>query len=111
MARLSIGQRLEQYEIVGLLGEGGMASVYRARHVTLNREVAIKVIKPDRSERDDFVKRFEREARIVTALSHPHIVKVYDHAQHDEGVYLVMQLLTGGSLGKLIRHQAPLPSE
>lgn len=97
-----IGQKLGQYEIIALLGSGGMASVYRARQLNIRREVAIKVIKPDLIEREEFVKRFEREAETVATLSHPHIVKMFDYGHHADLVYLVMELLTGGSLAELI---------
>src|SRR5260221_5000552 len=98
-----IGQRLGQYEITGLLGKGGMATVYRARQLNIQREVAIKVIKPDLAETADFVQRFKREAETIATLSHLHIVKLFDYGQQDNSTYLVMELLTGGSLGDLIR--------
>src|SRR5215831_2656843 len=103
-----IGLRLGQYVITARLGTGGMATVYRARQESMGRDVAIKVIRPDLTEEPDFVARFEREARTVAALSHPHILKVFDFGQHDELVYLVMELLSGGSLADLIR-EGPLP--
>src|SRR5262249_34247090 len=104
-----IGQRFGQYEIVALLGKGGMATVYRAQQTSMGRDVAIKVIKPDLVESGDFVTRFEREARTVAQLSHPHILKVFDYGQHGELVYLVMELLKGGSLADLIRRGALPP--
>lgn len=107
MANL-IGQQLGQYQIISLLGEGGMASVYRARQVNFNREVAIKVIKTG-LQSGDFFRRFEREAQIVANLSHPHILKVFDYGQHEDTVYIVMELMTGGSLAQLIeRERLPL---
>src|SRR5215831_9567815 len=108
MANL-IGQRFGQYEIVALLGKGGMATVYRAQQTSMGRDVAIKVIKPDLVEAGDFVTRFEREARTVAQLSHPHILKVFDYGQHGELVYLVMELLPGGSLAEQIRRGALSP--
>jgi serine/threonine-protein kinase len=102
-----IGQHLGQYEITALLGRGGMATVYRARQASMGRDVAIKVIKPELSETPDFVERFAREARTVASLSHPHILKVFDYGQHGELVFLVMELLVGGSLADLIL-QGPL---
>jgi serine/threonine-protein kinase len=85
-----------------------MATVYRARQASMGRDVAIKVIKPELSETPDFVERFAREARTVASLSHPHILKVFDYGQHGELVFLVMELLVGGSLAELIP-QGPLP--
>src|SRR5262245_9006951 len=109
MANL-IGQRLGQYEIVALLGKGGMATVYRARQGSIGRDVAIKVIRPDLSETAGFVKRFEREASTIASLSHPHILKVFDYGHEDELAYLVMELHSGGSLADRIK-TGPLSPE
>src|SRR5512143_513174 len=109
MANL-IGQHLGQYEITAVLGRGGMATVYRAKQLNIKREVAVKVIKPDLAEASDFVRRFEREAETIASLEHPHIIKLFDYGQHGDMVYLVMQLLKGGSLADLIR-QGPLTPE
>ncbi len=101
-----IGQRLGQYEIVGRLGAGGMAEVYRARQTSIRRDVAIKVIEPKLADRPDFVKRFQREADVVAGLSHAHILKVFDYGEHESLVYLVMELLSGGSLAAQIHNGA-----
>lgn len=93
-----IGQKFGAYELTELLGRGGMASVYRARQVTMNRDVAVKVIESNLARDPEFVKRFEREAQLVASLSHPHILKVFDFGQQGELLYLVMELLMGGSL-------------
>ncbi|HVO41392.1 MAG TPA: serine/threonine-protein kinase, partial [Aggregatilineales bacterium] len=106
-----IGQRLGQYEIVEMLGEGGMAAVYRARQQSIRREVAIKVIKPHLIQMDEFVKRFRREAETIASLSHPHILKLFDYGQQDDIVYIVMELLTGGNLQLLIRKRALTPQQ
>jgi serine/threonine-protein kinase len=98
-----IGQHLDKYEIIGLLGEGGMAAVYLARQTVIKRDVAIKVIKHGLVDKSGFVRRFEREAQTVAGLSHIHILKVFDYGQQGDLVYLVMELLTGGSLADLIR--------
>src|SRR5258706_1858542 len=103
-----IGQTLGQYQITSLLGKGGMATVYRARQTSIDRDVAIKVIHPEMSNSQEFVVRFEREARTVAALSHPFILKVFDYGHEGDLVYLVMELLTGGSLVEKIRN-GPLP--
>jgi serine/threonine protein kinase len=105
-----IGQHLDKYEIVALLGEGGMATVYRAQQAIIKRDVAIKIIKHGLANKSDFVRRFEREAQTVAGLSHIHILKVFDYGQWGDQVYLVMELLTGGSLADLIR-QGPFSSE
>lgn len=109
MANL-VGQRLSQYEILSLLGEGGMAVVYKASRLNLRSEVAIKVIKSGLLDSDrlvEFVKRFEFEAQTIASLSHPHILKLFDFGQYENMVYLVMELLTGGSLAQLIQ-KSPL---
>jgi serine/threonine protein kinase len=76
-----IGQRLGQYEITSKLGSGGMATVYRARQASVGRDVAIKVIESKLAESPEFLKRFEREARTIAALSHPHVLKLFDFGQ------------------------------
>src|SRR5579859_7238933 len=108
-----IGQSLGQYQIIALLGEGGMASVYRARQESMQRDVAVKVIRSaliGPGSIGTFIERFSQEARTVASLSHPHILKVFDYGQREEIVYLVMELLSGGSLADLI-HAGPIPAE
>jgi Tfp pilus assembly protein PilF len=89
---LTTGTRLGPYEIVGPLGAGGMGEVYRARDTRLGREVAIKTINAAYTE------RFEREARAISALNHPHICTLYDVGSHEGGGYLVMELVEGQPL-------------
>src|SRR2546423_6453969 len=105
-----IGQRLGQYEIVALLGEGGMATVYGARQPSMQRDVAIKVVKTNLPESGDWVRRFEHEMLISASLSHPHILKIFDYGRQDDIVYLVMELISGGSLAELLR-RGPLAPE
>src|SRR5579859_4223510 len=97
-----IGQRLGNYRIIGKLGEGGIATVYRAEQLNIQREVAIKVLKTQDAQ-GDFLHRLEREAATIARLSHPHIVKLFDYGQENGITYLVMELITGGSLADLIR--------
>jgi serine/threonine-protein kinase len=105
-----IGQHLGQYHIQARLGVGGMATVYRAHQESIRRDVAIKVIETHLAQNPDFVTRFEREAHTSASLSHMHILKVFDYGQQGEIVYLVMELLPGGSLADLIK-VGPLPLE
>src|SRR5258708_15042317 len=107
MANL-IGQNLGQYHVIRLIGEGGMAAVYLARQDSMKRDVAIKAIKTNLIDMEDFAQRFEREAQIVASLSHGHILKVFDYGRFEDAVYLVMELLPGGSLAQLIE-KGPLP--
>ncbi len=101
-----IGQQIGPYQINARLGVGGMAVVYRAHDSKLNREVAMKIIKGDLSGNENFLRRFEREARTIAALSHPHILKVFDYGQVGESVYLIIELMTGGSLADRIRDRS-----
>src|SRR5690242_20566297 len=103
-----VGQSLGQYKLVRLIGEGGMAAVYQAHQESMNREVAIKVIKHGLIDMEQFAERFKLEARMVASLSHAHILKVFDYGQQEDIVYLVMELLTGGSLEQQIR-KGPMP--
>ncbi|MBX3061853.1 MAG: protein kinase [Anaerolineae bacterium] len=104
------GQRLGQYELISLLGKGGMAAVYLARQSSVKRDVAIKVIKPDLLKMGEFIDRFRREAQTIANLKHPYILKVFDFGDQGDAVYLVMELQTGGSLADLIRRN-PLSLE
>jgi serine/threonine-protein kinase len=110
MANL-IGQQLGQYTIRALLGEGGMSTVYRGYQESMQREVAVKIIESQVAQTAEFVARFEREARTVAALSHAHIVKVFDFGRQDKLIYLVMELLNGGSLATRILEGLVPPSE
>ncbi|HRF96525.1 MAG TPA: serine/threonine-protein kinase, partial [Aggregatilineales bacterium] len=109
-----LGQQLGQYEIVEMLGAGGMGSVYRATQRALNRTVAVKVMLPQMVQEPGFLERFNREAQTAARLEHPHIVPVYDYGQHGMYTYIVMRYLTGGSLqeriNRLIAEHRPLPS-
>ncbi len=105
-----IGQKLGRYEIKELLGEGGMATVYKAYDTRLEREVALKVIRRDAftpAEMDMLLKRFEREAKLLGRLSHPNIVGVIDYGEHEGLPYLVMVYVSGGTLRQ--RLGKPIP--
>jgi non-specific serine/threonine protein kinase len=104
---LATSTRLGPYEILHCLGSGGMGEVYRARDTRLERDVAIKVL-PDRLARDPLaLARFQREARAVAALSHPHIVALYDIGAEQGTHYVVMELLEGQTLGQRLA-ESPL---
>ncbi len=110
MLRLT-GARIGNYEIIGLLGEGGMAVVYRARQINVQRDVAFKVIESRLANSPDFIKRFEREAHTIANLNHPHILKLFDFGQHESLIYLVMELQPGGSLAQWLRNEGALPAD
>ncbi len=92
------GQTLGKYRVLEPLGQGGMAQVYRAYHASLDRYVAIKVLRSDLMEEQEFLARFSREARSVAALRHPNIVQVFDFDLQDGLYYMVMELLEGDTL-------------
>ncbi|HUE96085.1 MAG TPA: serine/threonine-protein kinase, partial [Longimicrobiaceae bacterium] len=89
---------LGPYEILGLLGRGGMGEVYRARDGRLGREVAVKVLPADSSADPDRLRRFEQEARAAGALNHPNLLAVFDAGRHEGSPYVVFELLEGQSL-------------
>src|SRR5436190_13544337 len=103
------GTRLGPYEIIGLLGAGGMGEVYRARDPRLGRNVAIKILPSAFSTDTDRLWRFEREARAVASLNHPNICTVHDIGEHDGHRYLVMELLEGMTLSSTLE-TGPLPT-
>ncbi len=105
---LAPGTRLGPYEVLTLLGAGGMGEVYRARDGRLDRTVAVKTLPTAVAESADARARFEREARAISRVSHPHICTLYD-VGHDAGVeYIVMELLEGDTLAARLK-KAPLP--
>ncbi|MBI5303266.1 MAG: protein kinase [Chloroflexi bacterium] len=106
------GEQLGVYRVIEPLGQGGMATVYKAYHPALDRYVAIKILHPAFKEDKNFIARFEREARIVAKLDHPNIVPVFDYAQHDGMPYLVMRYVEGKTLKAILREtNAALPVE
>jgi serine/threonine-protein kinase len=105
------GTRLEQrYRVDSLLARGGMSTVYRGLDTRLDRPVAIKVMDPRFSADRSFIDRFEREARAAARLHHPHVVAVYDQGVDGEDVFLVMELVNGGTLRDLLRREGALPA-
>src|SRR5215216_507424 len=101
-----IGQTIGNYRIEAVLGAGGMGQVYRARHIHLDRPAALKVIRLDIAQDSDLQARFRQEARAIGALKHPNIIEVYDFDEYQGLAYLVMELITGGSLRDLLRRRA-----
>jgi serine/threonine-protein kinase len=97
MATLT-GKTLGKYQVLERIGRGGMADVYKGRHARLDRLVAIKVLHSHLAEGEDFLARFEREARAVACLKHPNIVQVYDFDVENDTVYMVMEYIAGGNL-------------
>ena len=106
---LAPGAKLGPYEIVGPVGAGGMGEVYRARDARLNRTVAIKVLPSNVTNDPVALQRFQREARAVAALSHPHVCPVHDVGRQDGIDFLVLEFLDGETLAhRLSRGKLPL---
>jgi eukaryotic-like serine/threonine-protein kinase len=116
--RLREAQEMGSYQLVELLGGGGMGEVWRAKHRLLARPAAIKIVRPEllgassESEVKLMLRRFEREAQATAALSSPHTIRVFDFGATREGTfYYVMELLSGRDLESLVREFGPLPAE
>jgi len=105
---LAAGQRLGPYEIVAALGAGGMGEVWRARDTRLGRDVAIKVLPAGLAQDEQFRKRFEREARVISSLSHPNICTLFDVGEEAQLHYLVMEYLEGEALADRLQ-KGPFP--
>src|SRR6478609_6506565 len=95
---LSVGTRLGPYAILGPLGAGGMGEVYKATDTRLDRIVAVKVLPTAVAADADFRQRFDREARAISQLEHPHICPLYDVGDHEGVAFLIMQCLDGETL-------------
>ena len=104
---LTPGTKLGPYEIVSILGAGGMGEVYRARDTRLEREVAVKILPPSFAADSERLRRFEHEARSVAALNHPNILAIFDIGKHGETHYLVSELLEGETLREVLRRGVP----
>src|SRR6266849_2040099 len=106
---LTMGTRLGPYQELGPVGAGGVGGVYRARDTRLGRDVAVKVLPSHLSESAEARARFEREARVVSGLNHPHICVLHDLGREGDVDYLVMELVEGESLAVRIA-RGPLPT-
>lgn len=98
----------DRYQIIKTLGEGGMANVYLAHDIILDRNVAVKILRGDLANDDKFVRRFQREALSASSLSHPNIVEVYDVGEDDGQYYIVMEYVEGKTLKQLLRKRGKL---
>ncbi|MGG6310081.1 Stk1 family PASTA domain-containing Ser/Thr kinase [Paenibacillus macerans] len=97
-----------RYQIIERIGGGGMALVYKAQDILLNRYVAIKVLRQQFVNDEEFIRRFRREAQSAASLSHPNIVSVYDVGQEEDIHYIVMEYVEGQNLNEIIKERAPL---
>ena len=104
-----IGKKLDgRYEITELIGIGGMADVYKAVDIMEDRTVAVKILKNEFSENEEFLRRFRNESKAIAVLSHPNIVKIYDVGFSDEIQYIVMEYIDGITLKEFIEQQGVL---
>ncbi|MBI4584483.1 MAG: protein kinase [Planctomycetes bacterium] len=106
-----VGRQVGGYLIEELLGKGAMGTVYKARQLTLDRPVAIKILSPELTNDREFIVKFLREARAAAKLNHPNVVQIYDAAQEEERFYFSMEYLAGGTLADLLRREGPLAVE
>ncbi|MGR6126844.1 Stk1 family PASTA domain-containing Ser/Thr kinase [Paenibacillus sp. SER-28] len=97
-----------RYEIIERIGGGGMALVYKAQDILLNRNVAVKVLRQQFVHDEEFIRRFRREAQSAASLSHSNVVSIYDVGQEDEIHYIVMECIEGKNLNEIIKERAPL---
>ena len=98
-----------RYRLVELLGQGGMATIYRALDDQLGRDVAVKLLRPEYLRDPDFSSRFRQEAQAAASLTHPNVVTVFDYGEDPSGPYIVMELVDGEDLATIIRRSGALP--
>ena len=104
-----VGKKLDgRYEIVELIGVGGMADVYKAKDIMENRVVAVKILKSELSDNDEFVRRFRNESKAIAVLSHPNIVRIFDVGYENDMQYIVMEYIDGITLKEYIEQQGLL---
>ena len=107
-----LGRVFGNYELVAKVGQGGMGLVYKGRQVSLDRVVAVKILNKSLCDNQEFIKRFEREAKSVARINHPNIMAVYDFGQTTDGIwYMVVEFIEGHSLSKAIADKLMLPIE
>ena len=98
-----------RYRIVELLGQGGMARIYRGHDNQLDRDVAVKILRPEYGRDPDFGSRFRQEAQSAASLNHPNIVAVHDYGQDEAGPFIVMELVDGEDLASIVKRSGALP--
>ncbi len=98
-----------RYRLVELLGQGGMATIFRALDTQLGRDVAVKLLRPEYLRDPDFSSRFRQEAQAAASLTHPNVVTVFDYGEDPSGPYIVMELIDGEDLSTIIRRSGALP--
>ena len=107
--QIHVNRQFANYELISLLGQGGQGTVYRAMDQNLNRQVALKVLRIDHGNDQDFVKLFEHEARLTASINHPNVVRVFSFGTVGDRVYLAMELVDGGTLDDLMEKIGRVP--
>jgi serine/threonine protein kinase len=103
-----IGKTIGKYKILEEIGRGGMGVVYKGLQISLNRTVALKMLPPQMAISEDFLERFQREARVLARLAHKNIVHIYDLEELEEAYFIIMEYIEGRSLAEIIASEAPL---
>lgn len=107
-----IGKRVSgRYKLLEVIGDGGMAIVYRAKDLILDRDVAVKVLRSEFNKDEDFIRRFKREAESATSLDHPNIVSIYDVGEDEEIYFIVMEYVQGKTLKQYIKEHGKISVE
>src|SRR5512136_201868 len=101
----AVGETVGQFEIIEHLGQGGMATIYKAHQINLDRFVTLKVIHPVLKDDEAFLNRLKREASIIAKLNHPNIVTVYDFSEFDGMPFLVLRFIDGKTLKAVLQQQ------
>src|SRR4051812_46213503 len=109
LAGRSSGFKINRYTLIDMLGQGGMGRVYLARDTRLNRNVALKILSPERMNNPRAIARFQREARVGAQLQHENLVRIYDEGESNGKCYLVMEFIEGKNIGAIIAEGGPIP--
>ena len=109
LAGRSTGFKIHRYTLLELIGQGGMGRVYLARDTRLNRNVALKILSPERVNNPRAIARFQREARVGAQLQHENLVRIYDEGEANGKCYLVMEFIEGKNIGAIIAEDGPIP--
>src|SRR5689334_9275717 len=108
MMQLDVGSQLGAYRIEGYIGRGGMGVVYRAEHVHLGRQVALKLLAPELAENESFRDRFVRESRVAARVDHPNVIPIYEAGEADGHYFIAMRYVDGLDLREILPTTGPL---
>lgn len=106
-----LNRQIREYQLTDIIGSGGMSAVFRATHVKLQVERAVKVLRPDLTQDPEFVRRFEQEARILAVLEHPHLIRVFEFFEEQGFLFIVMEIAEGDSLEDLLLYHGVMPAK